>query len=466
MLRSHTCGELNLEDVGQDVSLCGWIDTKRDHGSLVFIDLKDRYGITQVTIHKKESGIDIFNEAKKIKIQSVVKITGQVRQRPKNTYNEEMLTGKIEIGVKEFNVLNESEDLPFETEKVEDVSEELKLKYRYLDIRKGKVLKNLILKHDLAFAAREFLAQEGFLELETPILTKSTPEGARDFLVPSRLMQGKFYALPQSPQIFKQIFMVAGADKYFQIARCFRDEDLRADRQPEFTQIDIECSFVDEEDIMNLTEGLFKNIFKKCLDMDLKTPFPRISYDKCLKTYQTDKPDIRKKDDDFAFLWVTDFPMFKLNHESGQLELEHHPFTSLKDVGLKDLEETEEKINIKARAYDLVLNGSEIGSGSIRIHNRKLQEKIFEMAGLSKEEYLDRFGFLLKALSLGAPPHGGIAFGADRLAAIMTGCASIRDVIAFPKTQTGWCPLSGAPDDIPESQLKDLKLKKEIKKIS
>jgi aspartyl-tRNA synthetase len=318
-------------------------------------------------------------------------------------------------------------------------------------------LKNLQLRHDVFNAVREYLSDCGFMELETPLLTKSTPEGARDFLVPSRIMSGKFYALPQSPQLFKQIFMVAGIDKYFQIARCFRDEDLRADRQPEFTQLDIECSFVDEEDIMNLVESLIKHMFKEILDINLELPFPRISHKEALEKYNTDKPDLSSENDRFKFLWVYDFPMFKYDEETKTWGLEHHPFTSPKIFDSETLHQ--DKSSILARAYDLVVDGVEIASGSIRIHDSKMQEEILKLIGLDKEEYMERFGFLLDALSLGAPPHGGIAFGLDRLVALIIGCESIRDVIPFPKTQAGICPLTGAPTGVSEEQLKDLRLK-------
>jgi len=457
MLRTHTCGQLNLDNLEEEVTLCGWVYTRRDHGSLIFIDLKDRYGITQVVVHKKESGQEAYDITKGIKVQSVIKIKGKVRERPQGTYNEGMYTGKVEIGVEEIQVLNQSKELPFELEKDKEISEELRFKYRYLDLRRDEAFKNLELRHRVTSAIRKHLSDQGFLELETPLLTKSTPEGARDFLVPSRIMPGKFYALPQSPQLFKQIFMISGIDKYFQIARCFRDEDLRADRQPEFTQLDLECSFIDEEDIINIMESLFKYIFKETMDIDLEIPFPRMTYKEAIEKYNTDKPDLSTKDEKFKFLWVLDFPMFKYNEELKQWDLEHHPFTSPKDSDLDMLDK--DKSLVKARAYDLVLDGVEIGSGSIRIHNPKLQEKIFELIGLSKKEYTEKFGFLLDALSLGAPPHGGIAFGVDRLVAIIAGCDSIRDVIPFPKTQAGVCQLTGAPTEVLPEQLLELRLK-------
>ncbi len=457
MLRTHTCGELNLSNVGKNVILCGWVSTRRDHGSLIFLDLRDRYGITQIVVHKKESGKDTYNITKGIKLESVLKVNGEVRQRPENTYNEDMFTGKIEVAASKIDILNESKELPFEIEKSEDVSQDLRFKYRYLDLRRDKAFKRLKLRHSVFTLIREYLSKQGFLELDTPLLTKSTPEGARDFLVPSRIMKGKFYALPQSPQLFKQIYMVAGVDKYFQIARCFRDEDLRADRQPEFTQLDIECSFINEQDIINLVESLFKYIFDEILGINLQIPFPRLSYKEVLEKYNTDKPNLSKREGEFKFIWILDFPMFKYNDEEKVWELEHHPFTTPKIDDFSMLEEN--KSSVLARSYDLVVNGVELGSGSIRIHQRKLQEKIFELIGLKREEYESKFGFLLDALDLGAPPHGGIAFGLDRLIAIMSGCESIREIIPFPKTQAGVCQLTDAPAEVSDKQLKDLELK-------
>ena len=334
-----------------------------------------------------------------------------------------------------------------------DATEELKFTLRYLDLRRPGVSEKLILRHKLIKAMRDFLDKEGFIEVETPLLTKSTPEGARDYLVASRLNPGKFYALPQSPQLFKQILMISGLEKYFQITKCLRDEDLRADRQPEFTQLDIEISFIDEEDVFLLIEKLLKYVFAKILNISLEVPFPRLSYQEAQSKYQTDKPDIREAKEGFKFVWIKDFPLFKYNQEEKRWESEHHPFTapSGKEFS-KDLSK------IYARAYDLVLNGVEIGSGSIRIHQRKLQEKIFETLKISKKEADERFGFLLRALDYGAPPHGGIALGLDRFVALLSGDASIRDVIAFPKTQKGACPLTGAPSKVSAQQLKELNL--------
>jgi aspartyl-tRNA synthetase len=339
-----------------------------------------------------------------------------------------------------------------------EVSEDVRLKSRYLDLRRDKVFNNFKMRSSLFKIIRNYMDKEGFFECETPILTKSTPEGARDYLVPSRLNPGQFYALPQSPQLFKQILMVSGIERYYQIAKCFRDEDLRADRQPEFTQLDIEMSFVEEEDIFRLTEGLMKLVFKELKGVDIQTPFPRITHKEAMEKYGSDKPDMRKDlNAEFAFLWVVDFPLFKYNDEEKRWESEHHPFTSPSPDSLDMLESSPEKV--RSRSYDLVLNGNEIGSGSIRIHDQKLQERIFKIIGIDEAQARSRFGFLLEAFQFGAPPHGGVAFGMDRLLAIMSGESSIREVITFPKNSAGTCPLTNAPSDVDERQLRELKLK-------
>jgi aspartyl-tRNA synthetase len=387
----------------------------------------------------------------------VIKVKGKVNRRPEGTTNPKLSTGEIEIMAQDLEILNRSLTPPFEIEENLDVTEEMRFKYRYLDLRRKKIFNNFILRHNLYKIIRTFLDKEGFIESETPILTKSTPEGARDYLVPSRLNPGQFYALPQSPQLFKQILMVAGIERYYQIAKCFRDEDLRADRQPEFTQLDLEMSFVGEEDIFSLTEQLIQLIFKEIKGIDIKVPFSRITFTEAQNRYATDKPDLRKElNAEFAFVWVIDFPLFKYNLEEKRWESEHHPFTSPRHQDLDILEKTPEKV--KARSYDLVLNGMEVGSGSIRIHNQELQEKIFKIIGINKQQARKRFGFLLEAFQFGAPPHGGIAFGLDRLMAILSGEESIREVIAFPKTQKAFCPLTGAPSDVDERQLKELGL--------
>jgi len=354
-------------------------------------------------------------------------------------------------------ILNPCKELPFDIDK-EDVSEELRFKYRYLDLRREAVLNNFLVRQNVYKVIRSFLEKENFIECITPFLTKSTPEGARDFLVPSRLNPGTFYALPQSPQLFKQILMVAGFDRYYQIAICFRDEDLRQDRQPEFSQLDLEMSFVEEEDIFDLSERLIQQIFRSIKNIEIQIPFKRISYEEAMKNYNTDKPDLRKQtQQEFSFVWVVDFPLFKYNQEEKRWESEHHPFTAPKEEDLEFLEKQPQRI--RARSYDLVLNGVEIASGSIRIHQEALQEKIFKIIGINKNESRKRFGFLLEAFKFGAPPHGGIAFGLDRLISILIGKESIRETILFPKTQKGICLLTGAPSEVEEAQLKELKIK-------
>ncbi|MFA5145151.1 MAG: aspartate--tRNA ligase [Candidatus Omnitrophota bacterium] len=456
MLRTHTCGQLNAANVGEEVSLCGWVASRRDHGKLIFIDIRDRQGITQVVFVPKDSP-EAYKNAQNLRSEFVILLKGKVNSRPQGTINSKIPTGEIEILARELEILNPSLTPPFEIEDSLNVTEEMRLKYRYLDLRRKRVLGNLVMRSNLSKVIRNFMSERDFIECETPILTKSTPEGARDYLVPSRLNPGKFYALPQSPQLFKQILMVAGIEKYYQIAKCFRDEDLRADRQPEFTQLDIEMSFIDEEDIFSLTEQMTRLILKEIKGVDIKLPFPRITFDEAQKKYGTDKPDLRKElNNEFAFAWVVDFPLFKYNTEEKRWESEHHPFTSpaQKDLGI--LESDPEKV--KSRSYDLVLNGMEMGSGSIRIHSPELQERIFKIIGIDKEQARKRFGFLLEAFQFGAPPHGGIALGLDRLLAILAGEESIREVITFPKTSAGSCLLTDAPSDVDEKQLTELNL--------
>ncbi|PIP21298.1 MAG: aspartate--tRNA ligase [Candidatus Omnitrophica bacterium CG23_combo_of_CG06-09_8_20_14_all_40_11] len=486
MLRTHTCGELNEKDIGKVVTLCGWVASRRDHGKLIFIDIRDRYGITQVvftpleTMKKQEKDMmsltgfipkesaDSYKQAQDLRNEFVIKVKGLVNRRPEGTLNPKLTTGAIEVTARQLEILNPSKTVPFEIGENLDISEETRLKYRYLDLRRKKIFNNFILRHELYKIIRTFLNKEGFIESETPILTKSTPEGARDYLVPSRLNPGHFYALPQSPQLFKQILMVAGIERYYQIAKCFRDEDLRADRQPEFTQLDLEMSFVNEEDIFSLIEQLTQLIFKETKNIEIKIPFARMTYDEAQKKYNSDKPDLRKElNSGFAFVWIIDFPLFKYNTEEKRWESEHHPFTAPRQEDRDILEKMPDKVNpvrdkslngVKARSYDLVLNGMEIGSGSIRIHEQELQEKIFKIIGINKTEAHKRFGFLLEAFQYGAPPHAGIAIGMDRLLAILAGETSIREMIAFPKTSAGFCPLSGAPSEVDERQLKELNL--------
>lgn len=459
MLRTHTCGELRKEHKDQKVTLCGWVHRRRDHGKLIFIDIRDRYGLTQVVFVPAVSP-QAHQLAQTLGPEFVIRLTGVVNIRPPKNVNADLPTGEVELCAEGLEILNKSAVPIFEVSEDAVVAEELRLEYRYLDLRREKLLNALKLRHQLCMVIRNFLYQEQFMEIETPVLTKSTPEGARDFLVPSRLSPGEFFALPQSPQLFKQILMVSGMDRYFQIVKCFRDEDLRSDRQPEFTQLDMEMSFVQEEDIFALTERLFKTILKELKGIDLAIPFPRMTHQEAMDRYKSDKPDIRegKEKDGFAFLWVVDFPLFKYNAEEKRWESEHHPFTSVKQDDLAYLDKGEYD-KVRARSYDLVLNGNEIGSGSIRIHERSLQQQIFDIIGLDREESQRRFGFLLKAFEYGAPPHAGVAYGIDRVVSILSGLDSIRDTIAFPKTQKGSCLMTEAPSLVDEKQLKELGIK-------
>ncbi|MFH1290206.1 MAG: aspartate--tRNA ligase [Nanoarchaeota archaeon] len=448
MLRTHTCGELRKEDVGKKVKLCGWVDSIRSHGKVNFIDLRDRYGKTQiVTLGKLE-----------VKLEYCIQVNGEVVARKKGMENKDMFTGEIEVFTKDIKVFNSCPTLPFELND-EKVSEEVRSKYRYLDLRNKFLQDKLILRHKLYRAILDYMDRQGFVYLETPILAKSTPEGARDYIVPSRVNPGTFYALPQSPQIFKQLSMVAGFDKYFQIARCFRDEDLRADRQPEFTQLDVEMSFIDQEDLMKEMEGLYKYIWKEVLGEDIRTPFPRLSYKEAMKKYGKDNPDIHKKGEKWAFVWIVDFPAFQWDEENKRFYAVHHPFTSPEDNA-----DFSKPKDIKAKAYDLVLNGSEIGGGSIRIHDKETQSKVFKTLSISDQEAEKKFGFLLNALSHGAPPHGGIAFGLDRIAQLLTNSDNIRDVIPFPKNKAAQDVMMNAPSPISAAQLKEANIKLDIKK--
>jgi len=603
-LRTHSCGELTAKHKEQKVTLCGWVDTVRDHGGVTFLDLRDRYGKTQIVGSRTlEIGGAVptlpGRFLSEISAETCIKVYGVVRERPKGTENPKLITGQVEVQVSEIQLLGVSAPLPFEVTKSIETNEELRMQHRYLDLRNPAVQKNLFLRHRMYQAIRRTLDEEKFIEVETPILTKSTPEGARDYLVPSRVNQGEFYALPQSPQLFKQILMVSGFDRYFQIAKCFRDEDLRADRQPEFTQLDMEMSFVGEEDIFTMVEKVCQAVFKNVLDQDLKTPFVRLSYQEAMEKYGTDKPDLRVKlefvdasnvvrrggfkifdevlnqkdgavlgiripnwrdisrkeidnltefvkseggsglawfkvagnqtgvfvssaqapidldspiakffipvtlqnmvttfkaraedllllvadqrpkalkilsalrlhvarlknlipEKTFHFSWVTEFPLFKWNEEEKRWDSEHHPFTSPNLEDWAKYKMSGELGKIRSSAYDLVLNGSEIASGSIRIFQKELQREIFKIIGLDEKEAENRFGFLLKAFDFGPPPHGGIALGIDRVIAILLRLSSIREVIAFPKNQKAVDPMTQAPSPVDERQLKELGIK-------
>ena len=581
--RTHTCGELREEHIGQEVVLNGWVSTRRDLGGVIFIEIRDRYGISQVVFepHFNESA---HHEGKVLRSEYVVSIEGIVRKRPEGTENAGLATGSIDVLVNKVVILNVAKTTPFAIQDDIDVHEDLRLKYRYLDLRRPQMQQSLIMRHRMYQIARNYFDAQNFIEVETPVLMKSTPEGARDFLVPSRMHKGRFYALPQSPQQYKQLLMVAGMDRYFQIVKCFRDEDLRADRQPEFTQIDVEMSFVDQEQIFEIVEGLMKRFYKEVWNKEISTPLPRLTFDEAMERYGSDKPDLRfdlemttlngvfanstfrvfrdsidkggvisgfvapgcgdytrnqldvltdfvkklgaggliwirvkedgldsptmkfltpeeqteltqklnakpgdllliltgnkhktlsltgmlrlemarrldliKKDSDPKLLWVVDFPLFEWDEDTKRFYAMHHPFTSPR---LEDVEFMEsDPGRVKARAYDLVLNGSEIAGGSIRIHDSGLQALMFKALGISDEETQEKFGFLMNAFQYGAPPHGGIAFGFDRLAMIFAGESSIRDVIAFPKTASGMSLMDECPSNVSEDQLKELHIR-------
>ena len=583
-MRSHYCGQVNEKLVGQEVTVAGWVHRRRAHGGVIFVDMRDREGLLQVVIDPDNKAQ--FAEAEKLRNEFVVQVRGLVRERPAGTANANLGSGKVELLARELVTLNRADPLPFQLD--ETVSEEVRLKYRYIDLRRESMAKRLRLRHKITRAMRHYLDDAGFVDIETPVLTKATPEGARDYLVPSRTHAGKFFALPQSPQIFKQLLMVAGFDRYYQIVKCFRDEDLRAERQPEFTQLDIETSFLSQDQIMESMEALTRHIFKDAIDVDLSKPFPRISYAEAMRRYGSDKPDLRNPlelvdvadlvatcdfkvfagpakdrqgrvaalrvpgggamprsqiddytayvarygarglaylkvnerakgreglqspiikflddaavngildrcgalDGDLVFfgadkakivndalgalrlrvgqdlkivasgwrpLWVVDFPMFEYDEEAKRWVAMHHPFTSPAIADAATLSAHPD--TALAQAYDLVLNGSEIGGGSIRIHRQELQTAVFELLGIGAEEARSKFGFLLDALRFGAPPHGGIAFGLDRLAMLMAGAESIRDVIAFPKTQSAADPLTEAPTEVSEQQLRELHIR-------
>ncbi len=451
-MRTHTCGGLRKEDVNKEITLCGFVEATRNYGKIGFIDIRDRYGITQLFLNK-----ELASQFGELRRESVIKITGKVNARPDNQVNKDMLTGEVEVEVETLEVLNEVPILPLELDESVETTEDTRLKYRYLDLRKPRMQKNLILRHKVTLAVRDFLDKENFLEIETPILGKSTPEGARDYLVPSRVHPKNFYALPQSPQLFKQLLMISGYDRYFQIAKCFRDEDLRADRQPEFTQLDMEFSFIDEDILFDTIERLMQYVWKRVLQVEIQLPFQRMTYAEAMEKHNSDKPDLRQKGEKYKFVWITDFPLFE--EDEGRLKAMHHPFTAPNPEDLS-LVRTE-PIKARSRGYDLVLNGVELGGGSIWIHDRDVQKLMFKSLGIEEDEAQKKFGFLLEALKF-APPHGGIAFGLDRWIMLMAGEESIREVMAFPKNKDARDVMLDAPSSVSQNQLDEVGL--ELKK--
>jgi aspartyl-tRNA synthetase len=442
--------------VGQKVSMSGWVHSRRDHGKITFIDLRDRHGLTQVVIIPGSKACDIIND---IKPEFVVKINGIVNKRPDKMINEKLASGTVELEAQEIEVLNTAITPPFEIDKdTSSVDEEIRMKYRYLDIRSERVKNNLVMRDNIIQSMRKYYHENGFVEVETPYITKGTPEGAREYIIPSRQHAENFYVLPQSPQQFKQLLMVSGIERYFQVARCFRDEDPRGDRQPEFTQFDLEISFTNQKEVMELFEECLIKIVKELYPAKKikQTPFPIITNDDAMKKYNSDKPDLRDDKNDLnelAFCWIVDMPLFTYSNTEKKLVSGHHPFTRPKDEDIKLLEK--DPLKVHAWAYDIVLNGFEIGGGSLRIHEKELQNKIFEQLGLTKNEIDDRFGHILNAFTYGAPPHGGMASGIDRLVAILQNESSIREVIAFPKTGDGRDLMMGAPSSLPVSQLRE-----------
>ncbi|MDE2144554.1 MAG: aspartate--tRNA ligase [Patescibacteria group bacterium] len=456
-----------LDRKGGTVELSGWIDSRRDHGKIIFFDLRDREGLVQLVV-APDAG-EFYKIAETLRSEWVVSVKGEVKDRPKGTENPNLATGKLEIAVSEITVLSKSEALPFPIDgDGYEIDEETRMKYRYLDLRRGRLRKNIKNRYKVIKFMRDYLGERGFTEVETPVLSKSTPEGARDYLVPSRLFAGKFYALPQSPQQYKQLLMIAGLERYFQVVRCFRDEDTRGDRQPEFTQLDIEMSFVDENDVMELIEELYLDLVKKLypnkkLKLDANGRIPRMSYDEAMKNYGSDKPDVRddkNNPNELAFLFVVDFPMLEWKETEKRWDAVHHPFTQPKVSGVEDFKSRfkSDPASIKAKQYDFVLNGYEIGGGSIRIHDSELLAAVFEAMGNKVEDIKEKFGHMLQAFNYGVPPHGGIAPGIDRFVMILEGEPNIREVMAFPKTGDGRDPMMGAPSEVDQSQLEELHL--------
>ncbi len=459
MLRSHKISEIDEKLAGKKVTLTGWVDTIREHGNVMFIDLRDRYGKVQTVITKK---VEDFPKAKSLTTESCIQIEGTVNKRPKGSENKDLNSGKVEVSIEKINIFSKADSLPFEVGN-EEVGEDVRLKYRYLDLRSDTMRESMALRHKIITFIRDYLDKKDFLEITTPILTKSTPEGARDYIVPSRNFPGKFYALPQSPQQYKQLLMVGGVDKYFQIAPCFRDEDARADRCPgEFYQLDLEMSFVEQKDILDLIEEMFLELMKKLLPDKKLTfkKFPRLSYEEVMKKYKTDKPDLRKNKDDpneLAFAWVIDFPLFEEEKTDGHYAPMHHMFTQPHEEDLKYLNKADAH-KVKSYQHDLVLNGFEVGGGSVRIHDPEIQKKVFDLIGFS-EEQKKYFEHMLTAFKFGVPPHGGIAPGIDRLIMVLTGAKSIRDVIAFPKNREAKDVLMDAPSFVEKSQLDEVHIK-------
>lgn len=451
MLRDYNLGQVDEKVSGKKVKLCGWIESLRIHGKVAFFDLRDRYGKVQCVITSKNKN---FEKVSKLNRESCLMVEGIINDRPKGSENKNIKSGKVELLIENIELFNECPALPFEIN--DNISnEELRLKYRFLDLRTDVLQKNIELRSNFVKSIRDFMIRENFLEIETPILAKSTPEGARDYIVPSRVHNGKFYALPQSPQLYKQLLMVAGFDKYFQISRCFRDEDLRSDRQPEFTQIDAEMSFVEEKDIFDFVEKLIKYAIKETFNKEIKIPFPRINYTDSIKKYQTDKPDLRKdknNPEEFSFIWITNFPMFEYSETENKIVAAHHPFCMPDNIDNLD----KDPLKIYAKSYDLVLNGVELLSGSIRVHKPEIQRKIFKILRLSENEIEEKFGFLLNSFSYGAPPHGGFAIGLDRLIQILLKSNSIREVIAFPKNKEAKEIMLNSPSFIEKKQLKEV----------